>query len=63
MNSFHNLHTGKNIAESGLTLEKTEYTDFYMLNDHTLGFLIADVSGKSIPGAMFMMTSKTVIIR
>ena len=32
-----------------------------MLDDNTLGFLIADVSGKSIPGAMFMMTSKTVI--
>ena len=38
-----------------------DFYDFYMLNDHTLGFLIADVSGKSIPGAMFMMTSKTVI--
>ena len=38
-----------------------DFYDFYMLGDHTLGFLIADVSGKSIPGAMFMMTSKTVI--
>ena len=38
-----------------------DFYDFYMLNDDTLGFLIADVSGKSIPGAMFMMTSKTVI--
>lgn len=38
-----------------------DFYDFYMLNDHTLGFLIADVSGKSIPGAMFMMTSKTII--
>ncbi|MBR4341520.1 MAG: SpoIIE family protein phosphatase [Lachnospiraceae bacterium] len=38
-----------------------DFYDFYMLNDCTLGFLIADVSGKSIPGAMFMMTSKTVI--
>ena len=38
-----------------------DFYDFYMLGDHTLGFLIADVSGKSIPGAMFMMTSKTII--
>ena len=38
-----------------------DFYDFYMLNDDTLGFLIADVSGKSIPGAMFMMTAKTVI--
>lgn len=38
-----------------------DFYDFYMLNDNTLGFLIADVSGKSIPGAMFMMTAKTVI--
>ena len=38
-----------------------DFYDFFMLNDNTLGFLIADVSGKSIPGAMFMMTSKTLI--
>ena len=38
-----------------------DFYDFYMIDDNTLGFLIADVSGKSIPGAMFMMTSKTVI--
>ena len=38
-----------------------DFYDFYMLNETTLGFLIADVSGKSIPGAMFMMISKTII--
>ena len=38
-----------------------DFYDFYMLGNDTLGFLIADVSGKSIPGAMFMMTAKTVI--
>ncbi len=38
-----------------------DFYDFYMLNDNTFGFIIADVSGKSIPGAMFMMTSKTLI--
>ncbi|MBR4627008.1 MAG: SpoIIE family protein phosphatase [Ruminococcus sp.] len=38
-----------------------DFYDFFMLNGDTLGFLIADVSGKSIPGAMFMMTAKAVI--
>ena len=38
-----------------------DFYDFYMLNENTLGFLIADVSGKSFPGAMFMMKSKTLI--
>ncbi len=38
-----------------------DFYDFFMIDSNTLGFLIADVSGKSIPGAMFMMTSKTVI--
>ena len=38
-----------------------DFYDFYMIDDNTLGFLIADVSGKSIPGAMFMMTAKSTI--
>lgn len=38
-----------------------DFYDFFMLPEDKLGFLIADVSGKSIPGAMFMMRSKSVI--
>lgn len=38
-----------------------DFYDFYMLEDNILGFLVADVSGKSIPGAMFMMRSKAII--
>ncbi len=38
-----------------------DFYDFYMIGRDTLGFLIADVSGKSIPGAMFMMRGKSVI--
>ena len=38
-----------------------DFYDFYMLGGDTLGFLIADVSGKSIPGAMFMMRGKAII--
>lgn len=38
-----------------------DFFDFFLIDEHTLGFLIADVSGKGIPGALFMMTSKTEI--
>lgn len=38
-----------------------DFYDFYMLNNHTIAFLIADVSGKGIPAAMFMMRAKTII--
>ena len=38
-----------------------DFYDFFMLGESTLGFVIADVSGKSIPGAMFMMTARTII--
>ena len=38
-----------------------DFYDFYMLDDNRLIFLIADVSGKGIPAAMFMMTAKTVL--
>ena len=38
-----------------------DFYDFYMLGDNKLGFLVADVSGKGIPAAMFMMTAKTLI--
>lgn len=38
-----------------------DFYDFYMLGDDKLVFLIADVSGKGIPAAMFMMTAKTQI--
>ena len=38
-----------------------DFYDFYFLDENKLAFLIADVSGKGIPAAMFMMTSKTVL--
>jgi len=38
-----------------------DFYDFYLLDRNRLAFLIADVSGKGIPAAMFMMTSKTLI--
>ena len=38
-----------------------DFYDFYKLNENTVAFLVADVSGKGIPAAMFMMTAKTII--
>ena len=38
-----------------------DFYDFYKLNNTTVAFLAADVSGKGIPAAMFMMTAKTII--
>lgn len=38
-----------------------DFYDFYLLDQDHLAFLIADVSGKGIPAAMFMMTAKTQI--
>ena len=36
-----------------------DFYDFYMTHTDTLNFLVADVSGKGIPAAMFMMRAKT----
>lgn len=38
-----------------------DFYDFYIPENDKLAFLIADVSGKGIPAAMFMMQAKTMI--
>ena len=38
-----------------------DFYDFYMIDDQSLIFLVADVSGKSIPASLFMMRAKTMI--
>ena len=38
-----------------------DFYDFYLLKNNELAFLIADVSGKGIPAALFMMSGKTVL--
>ncbi len=38
-----------------------DFYDFYLLKEKQLAFLVADVSGKGIPAAMFMMKAKTLI--
>ncbi|MBQ9000918.1 MAG: PP2C family protein-serine/threonine phosphatase, partial [Eggerthellaceae bacterium] len=38
-----------------------DFYDFFLVGDDKLAFLIADVSGKGIPAALFMMAAKTQI--
>lgn len=38
-----------------------DFYDFFMIDDDHLGVVIADVSGKGVPAALFMMISKTII--
>lgn len=38
-----------------------DFYDFYLLGEDRLAFLVADVSDKGVPAAMFMMTAKTQI--
>ena len=47
------MHTAKEVGG--------DFYDFYFITNHTLAFLIADVSGKGIPAAMFMMTAKALL--
>ena len=50
---YASMHTAKEVGG--------DFYDFYYIDEDHLAFLIADVSGKGIPAAMFMMTSKTII--
>lgn len=47
------MHTAKEVGG--------DFYDFYFIDEDTLAFLVADVSGKGIPAAMFMMQSKTLL--
>lgn len=38
-----------------------DFYDFFLLDDDHLGLVIADVSGKDIPAALFMMAAKNLI--
>jgi sigma-B regulation protein RsbU (phosphoserine phosphatase) len=38
-----------------------DFYDFFLIDKDHLGLVIADVSGKGIPAALFMMVSKTLI--
>ena len=47
------MHTEKEVGG--------DFYDFYFVDEDTLAFLVADVSGKGIPAAMFMMQSKALL--
>lgn len=38
-----------------------DFYDFFIIDDDHLGFVIADVSGKGVPAALFMVIAKTLI--
>jgi serine phosphatase RsbU (regulator of sigma subunit) len=38
-----------------------DFYDFFMVNENTLAVVIADVSGKGVPAALFMVIAKTLI--
>ena len=38
-----------------------DFYDFFMIDDDHLALVVADVSGKGVPAALFMMLSKTVV--
>ena len=48
---FASMNTAKEVGG--------DFYDFYLTDENKLNFLIADVSGKGIPAAMFMMRAKT----
>lgn len=50
---FAEMHTAREVGG--------DFYDFYLLDENRLAFLIADVSGKGITAAMFMMKAKTLI--
>ena len=37
-----------------------DFYDFFYINETHFAFLIADVSGKGIPAALFMMNAKSI---
>ena len=38
-----------------------DFYDFFLIDDDHLGLVMADVSGKGVPGALFMMASKIIL--
>lgn len=62
---FDPYPNNKNFAIYGTMIPAKEvggdFFDFFTLNDHHLGFLISDVSGKSISAALFMAMSRATI--
>lgn len=53
MDIFASMHTAKDVGG--------DFYDFYFTGASRLSFLVADVSGKGVPAALFMMRAKATI--
>lgn len=52
-NIYASMETAKDVGG--------DFYDFFLIDDNHLSFVIADVSGKGIPAALFMMTARTLL--
>ena len=52
-NIYAEMHTAKQVGG--------DLYDFFMLDEHRLGFVIGDVSGKGVPAAIYMAVSRTML--
>ncbi len=52
-NIYAEMHTAKEVGG--------DFYDFFMLDEHRLGFVIGDVSGKGIPASIYMAVSRTML--
>ncbi len=54
-------HPAATIAATMIPAEEVggDFYDYFLLNEHTLALVIADVSGKGIPAAFFMAVART----
>ncbi len=50
---YAEMHTAKEVGG--------DFYDFFLIDENHLAFVMADVSGKGIPAALFMMIAKTII--
>ena len=50
---FASMHAAKDVGG--------DFYDFFPIDDHRIGFTIADVSGKGVPASIFMAVSRTLI--
>ncbi|MBQ0102187.1 MAG: serine/threonine-protein phosphatase, partial [Firmicutes bacterium] len=53
INVYASMNTAKEVGG--------DFYDFFKIGDHQFAVVIADVSGKGVPAAMFMMRARTII--
>lgn len=53
MSIYAEMHTAKQVGG--------DFYDFFMLDEHRLGFVIGDVSGKGVQAALYMAVSRTML--